>query len=174
VGTGRPFSSMLRLSSVSEFITLFRLRRRKLRNSWNYFLSGVQDSSSLKPGGVELEHSLETENCRVDASNLEHNNFDLGLPLGWVQSRRLRLDTMAEQAEVWIRKSRRMIHNQLLIQLFAVLAITLPLLFAALMFWTTFGIASPIVIQSLLGLWTATTVVYVASSIYVRTKQRET
>jgi len=66
-----------------------------------------------------------------------------------------------------------MIHNQVLIQLLSVIAIIVPLPMAALVFWTVFGLASPLVLQSLIGLWAATMIIYATMAIYTKIERRK-
>jgi hypothetical protein len=80
--------------------------------------------------------------------------------------------TREAEAEAWVRGRKRTIHSQLLIQFFAVLAIAAPLPITALVFWAAFGLALPLVIQSIVALWVITTIVYFGMSIYTRIKQR--
>jgi hypothetical protein len=61
-----------------------------------------------------------------------------------------------------------MIHNQPFIQFLSVIAIIVPLPIAALVFWTAFGLASPLVIQSLIGLWAAVMIIYASVAVYAR------
>jgi cobalamin biosynthesis protein CobD/CbiB len=63
------------------------------------------------------------------------------------------------EAEVWVRRSRQVIHNQPLIQLLGVLAIIVPLPLAMSLFW--FAFSSAAAIQSLVGLWAVATMTYV-------------
>jgi hypothetical protein len=80
--------------------------------------------------------------------------------------------TREAEAEALVRGRKRTIHSQLLIQFLAVLAIATPLPITALVFWAAFGLAQPIVIQSIAALWATTTIVYFGMSIYTRIKQR--
>lgn len=66
-----------------------------------------------------------------------------------------------------------MIHNQVLIQLLSVIAIIVPLPMAALVFWTVFGLASPLVLPSLIGLWAATMIIYATMAIYTKIERRK-
>jgi hypothetical protein len=96
--------------------------------------------------------------------------------LGRLQGRRLgRAKTMTKlvEAEAWVRRNKRMIQNQLFIQLLSVIAIVVPLPIAVFVFWTAFGLASPLVIQSFVGLWAAATIVYVTKTIYARIERRK-
>ena len=77
------------------------------------------------------------------------------------------------EAEAWVHRSRRMIHNQPLIQLLSVIAITVPLPIAAFVFWAAFGLASPLVIQSLIGLWAAAMIVFATMTIYTKIERRK-
>jgi len=79
--------------------------------------------------------------------------------------------TKLAEAEVWVHRSRHVIHNHLLIQLLSAIAIIMPLPTATFIFWTAFGLASPIVIQSFVALWATATIVYVTMAIYVRIEQ---
>lgn len=79
--------------------------------------------------------------------------------------------TKLAEAEVWVHRSRQVIHNHLLIQLLSAIAIIMPLPTATFIFWTAFGLASPIVIQSFVALWATATIVYVTMAIYVRIEQ---
>ena len=76
--------------------------------------------------------------------------------------------TKVAEAEAWVHRSRQVIHNHLLIQLLSAIAIIMPLPIATFIFWTAFGLASPIVIQSFVALWATATIVYVTMAIYVR------
>lgn len=81
--------------------------------------------------------------------------------------------TKEAEVEAWIRRrNRRIIHNQLLIQLSAMLAIAVPFPLTALIFWATFGLGSPIIIGGIITLWVVASVVYAALSIYIRIRQR--
>lgn len=66
-----------------------------------------------------------------------------------------------------------MIHNQPLIQFLSVLAVIVPLPIATLVFWTAFGLASPLVIQSLVGSWAAAMIIYASRAIYTRIEHRK-
>jgi hypothetical protein len=66
-----------------------------------------------------------------------------------------------------------MIHNQPLIQFLSVIAIIVPLPIATLVFWTAFGLASPLVIQSLVGSWAAAMIIYASVAIYTRMEHRK-
>jgi hypothetical protein len=81
--------------------------------------------------------------------------------------------TKLAEAEAWVRRSRRMIHNQLLIQVFSILAIVVPLPMVTLIFWTAFGLASPLVIRSLIGLWAAAMIIYAATAVYTMIQRRK-
>jgi hypothetical protein len=81
--------------------------------------------------------------------------------------------TKLAEAEAWVRRNKRMIHNQPLIQFLSVIAIIVPLPIATLIFWTAFGLASPLVIQSLIGLWAATMIIYASMAIYTRMERRK-
>jgi hypothetical protein len=81
--------------------------------------------------------------------------------------------TKQAEAEAFVNKSRRVIHNQSLIQLLAVFAIAMPLPLTGLIFWTAFGLSSPIIAQTMATLWIAATIVYVASTTYVKARQRK-
>jgi hypothetical protein len=82
--------------------------------------------------------------------------------------------TKEAEVEAWVRRrSRRIIHNQLLIQVSAILAIAIPLPLVALFFWAVFGLGSPIIIQSIITLWVIVTIIYAALSIYIKIKQRK-
>jgi hypothetical protein len=81
--------------------------------------------------------------------------------------------TKEAEIEAWVRRRRRrIIHNQLLIQMSAILSIALPIPLTALVFWALFGLGSPIIIQSLVTLWVIATIIYAALSIYIKIKQR--
>jgi hypothetical protein len=81
--------------------------------------------------------------------------------------------TKLAEAEAWVRRNKRMIHNQPLIQFLSVIAIIVPLPIATLIFWTAFGLASPLVIQSLIGLWVAAITIYASMAIYTRIERRK-
>jgi|GEM_PF-2082285 len=82
--------------------------------------------------------------------------------------------TKEAEVEAWVRRrSRRIIHNQLLIQVLAVLAIVVPFPLAALIFWVVFGVGSPVIIQSIITLWVAVTVIYAALCVYIKIKQKK-
>jgi hypothetical protein len=66
-----------------------------------------------------------------------------------------------------------MIHNQPLIQFLSVIAIIVPLPIATLVFWTAFGLASPLVIQSLVGSWAAAMITYACIAVYSRIEHRK-
>jgi hypothetical protein len=66
-----------------------------------------------------------------------------------------------------------MIHNQLLIQLLSATAIIVPLPIAAFIFWAAFGLASSLVIQSFIGIWAATMIIYAAMTIYAKIERRK-
>jgi hypothetical protein len=74
------------------------------------------------------------------------------------------------EVEVWVRRSRQMIHNQLLIQLLSVLAIIVPLPLAVSMFW--FAFSSAVAIQSLIGLWAVAMMTYVTLEIHKGVQDR--
>ncbi len=77
------------------------------------------------------------------------------------------------EAEAWVRRGKRALHNQFLIQVLAVLAIIVPLPLVAAVFWLVFGLASPWIIQGLLALWAGATIAYGALLVYARTRQEE-
>lgn len=66
-----------------------------------------------------------------------------------------------------------MIQNQPLIQFLSVIAIIVPLPLATLVFWTAFGLASPLVIQSLVGSWAAAMIIYALVAAYTRIERRK-
>ena len=66
-----------------------------------------------------------------------------------------------------------MIHNQPLIQLLSVIAIIVPLPIATLVFWTTFALASPLIIQSLVCSWAAAIIIYASAAVYTRIERRK-
>jgi len=74
------------------------------------------------------------------------------------------------EVEVWVRRSRQMIHNQPLIQLLSVLAIIVPLPLAVFMFW--FAFSSAVAIQSLIGLWAVAMLTYVTLEIHKGVQDR--
>ena len=80
---------------------------------------------------------------------------------------------MINEAEAWIRGKRRMVHNQSLIQFFAILAIIIPLPDVASVFWVTFGLGCAIAIQIILGLWASVAVIYSTSVVCIRIRQRK-
>jgi len=79
--------------------------------------------------------------------------------------------TREAEAEAWVRKGRRAVHNQFLIQVLAVLAIVVPLPVVVAVFWAVFGLASPLIIQGIVVLWAAATIVYAALLVYTRIRQ---
>jgi hypothetical protein len=81
--------------------------------------------------------------------------------------------TREDEAEAWVRKSRRVVHNQFLIEVLAVLAIAIPLPLVMTVFWAMFGLGSPVIIQGIIVLWAATTVIYAALATYARIRQRK-
>jgi hypothetical protein len=81
--------------------------------------------------------------------------------------------TREDEAEAWVRKSRRVVHNQFLIGVLAVLAIAIPLPLVMTIFWAVFGLASPVIIQCVIVTWAATTAVYAALAAYARIRQRK-
>lgn len=81
--------------------------------------------------------------------------------------------TRLAEAEAWVRRNRRLIHNQPLIQFLSVIAIIMPLPIAILVFWTAFGLASPLVIQSLIGAWAAAMIIYASVAVYTRIEHRK-
>jgi hypothetical protein len=81
--------------------------------------------------------------------------------------------TREDEAEAWVRKSRRVVHNQFLIGVLAVLAIAMPLPLIMTVFWAMFGLGSPVIIQCVIVLWVAATVVYAALAAYARRRQRK-
>jgi hypothetical protein len=81
--------------------------------------------------------------------------------------------TRLAEAEAWVRRNRRLIHNQPLIQFLSVIAIIMPLPMATLVFWAAFGLASPLVIQSLIGAWTAAIIIYASMAVYTKIEHRK-
>jgi hypothetical protein len=79
--------------------------------------------------------------------------------------------TREAEAEAWVRKPKRMIHNQSLIQVLTVLILVLPLPCTGLLFWLLFAY-SAIAVQSVVALWAVTMMVYGGMTVYVRIKQR--
>lgn len=65
-----------------------------------------------------------------------------------------------------------MIHNQSLIQFLSIIAIIAPLPIATFVFWATFSLASPFVIQSLIGSWAAAMIIYASAVVYTRIEHR--
>jgi hypothetical protein len=82
--------------------------------------------------------------------------------------------TREAEAEAWVRKPKRIIHNQSLIQILIMLAMIIPLPLVGVVFWLLFAFASPIVIQTVVLVWTASTVIYGTTATYVRVKERNT
>jgi polyferredoxin len=80
--------------------------------------------------------------------------------------------TRQAEAEALFNESRKIIHNQVLIRLLAVLAIMLPLPLSAWVFLGAFGLQSPYVIQGTAFLWLLVTIVYFTLALYVKAKQR--
>jgi uncharacterized RDD family membrane protein YckC len=79
--------------------------------------------------------------------------------------------TREAEAEAWVRRGRRAVHNQFFIQALAVLAIVVPLPLVATIFWAVFGLASPMIIQGIVVLWAAATIAYAALFVYTRIRQ---
>jgi len=77
------------------------------------------------------------------------------------------------EAEAWTRRKRRVIRNQPLIQLFATLAVVMPLPLVTLIFWVVFFVASPMIIQGMAIAWAATVTIYFTLTMYIRIKQRK-
>lgn len=64
------------------------------------------------------------------------------------------LDDTKPEAEAWVRrKPRRIIHNQTLIQLFAILAIVAPLPATGALMYLVFSVAPSIAVPLILALW---------------------
>ena len=79
--------------------------------------------------------------------------------------------TREDEAEAWVRGKKRVIHNQLFIQLLAVLAIVVPLPLVAVIFWVVFGLASPLIIQGIVVLWAIATIAYAVLFVYAKIRQ---
>lgn len=109
----------------------------------------------------------------MDAGNLKHSDSFVHLALGRRQTGRVRRVSMTREAEAeaWIRKNRRIIHDQSLIQFFAVIALTSPIPLVTIAFWAVFGLASPVIIQGIFASWAASALIYVALAIYTRIRQ---
>jgi hypothetical protein len=74
------------------------------------------------------------------------------------------------EAEAWVRKPKRIIQNQSLIQLVAVLAIMVPLPTVGIVFWLVFAVCPSIVIPIIIAAWIAASVIYASLSVYARIK----
>lgn len=79
--------------------------------------------------------------------------------------------TREDEAEAWVRGKKWVVHNQLFIQLLAVLAIVVPLPLVAVIFWAVFGLASPLVIQGIVVLWAVATIAHAALFVYSKIRQ---
>lgn len=65
-------------------------------------------------------------------------------------------------------KPRRIIQNQLLIQLLIILSIAIPIPLATVIFWLIFGVAPAIVIPSILVVWVAGSVSYAVIRLWAK------
>lgn len=65
-------------------------------------------------------------------------------------------------------KPRRIIQNQLLIQLLIILSIVIPIPLATVIFWLIFGVAPAIVIPSILVVWVAGSVSYAVIRLWAK------
>jgi hypothetical protein len=79
--------------------------------------------------------------------------------------------TREDEAEAWVRGKKRVVHNQLFIQVLAVLAIVVPFPLVAVIFWVVFGLASPLIIQGIVVLWAIATIAYAALFVYAKIRQ---
>ena len=79
--------------------------------------------------------------------------------------------TREDEAEAWVRGKKRVVHNQLFIQVLAVLAIVTPFPLVAVMFWVVFGLASPLIIQGIVVLWAIVTIAYAGLFVYAKIRQ---
>jgi hypothetical protein len=65
-------------------------------------------------------------------------------------------------------KPRRIIQNQVLIQLLIILSVATPMPLALVMFWLAFGVAPAIVIPSILVVWVAGSVSYAVIRLWAK------
>jgi hypothetical protein len=77
------------------------------------------------------------------------------------------------EAEAWVRRKRRAIHNHFLIQAIAVLALVVPFPLVGVIFWALFDVAHPVIIQGIFFLWAIAAVTYTAMLAYTKVKQRK-
>lgn len=64
------------------------------------------------------------------------------------------MDEKVVEAEVWVRtKPRRIIHNQIVIQILAMIAMGLPIPLAGVVMYLIFGIVPSITIPLVIGAW---------------------
>jgi hypothetical protein len=76
--------------------------------------------------------------------------------------------TRKAEAEAWVRGSRRIVHNQWLIEALVVLAFLVPLPLGATIFWV---FTSSLMIQCIVVLWAAATIAYAALFVHTRMRQ---
>jgi len=78
------------------------------------------------------------------------------------------------EAEAWIRKKpKRIIHNQLLIQLLMIVVVITPIPASGLVLWLVFSFYPRIVIPSIIVVWAMVSVVYVGLRLWVLKKNRK-
>lgn len=78
---------------------------------------------------------------------------------------------VAEAADAWFRKPRRIIHNQKLIQTLLTVAFMIPMPLAAGSMWLIAN-SPPILIQAVFFTWLIAALTYLGLILYVRVKNR--
>jgi hypothetical protein len=78
------------------------------------------------------------------------------------------------QTEAWIRKKpKRIIHNQLLIQILIVVSVLTPVSASGLVLWLIFSFYPRIVIPAIIVVWAMVSVVYVSLRLWVMKQNRK-
>jgi hypothetical protein len=101
--------------------------------------------------------------CLVyEISCLPHENNDWAVALrGLIMS-----EDKQAQSEAWVRKKKRIIHNQWLIRILLILSLIVPIPASGIILWLFFVAFPPIILQSVLALWFASSVAYASLRVY--------
>lgn len=78
------------------------------------------------------------------------------------------------QGEAWVRKKpRRIIQNQILIQLLIILSMAAPIPLTGVIFWLIFGIAPVIVVPSILIAWIIISVSFITIQLHIERRNKK-
>jgi len=76
------------------------------------------------------------------------------------------------QAEAWVRKPRRIIQNQLLIQILMMLVLAVPIPLGGFIFWMVFCAAPAIVIPSIVIVWVLSSVSFIVMRMHIERQNK--